>query len=70
MAAARWDVDDIVATVLAECQLPDPQELPGGYKDSGDGAILLVPALGTGTARGPTTTAPTRSRVHRSASKP
>lgn len=43
MAAARCDVDDIVATVLAECQLPDPQELPGGYKDSGDGAILLFP---------------------------
>ncbi|MFF8918736.1 hypothetical protein ACF08M_36875 [Streptomyces sp. NPDC015032] len=43
MAPARCDVDDIVATVLAECQLPDPQELPGGYKDSGDGAILLFP---------------------------
>ncbi|MFE0681223.1 hypothetical protein ACFW17_10500 [Streptomyces sp. NPDC058961] len=43
MAAARCDVDDIVTTVLAECQLPDPQELPGGYKDSGDGAILLFP---------------------------
>ncbi|MGV9653385.1 hypothetical protein [Streptomyces sp. NPDC003554] len=43
MAAARCDVDDIVATVLAECGLPDPQELPGGYKDSGDGAILLFP---------------------------
>ncbi|MEU1932822.1 hypothetical protein ACH49O_19780 [Streptomyces coeruleorubidus] len=37
MAAARCDVDDVVATVLAECQLPDPQELSGGYKDSGDG---------------------------------
>ncbi|MFF9706833.1 hypothetical protein ACF1FE_37775 [Streptomyces griseofuscus] len=43
MAAARCDVDDIVATVLAECELPDPQALPGGYKDSGDGAILLFP---------------------------
>jgi hypothetical protein len=43
MAAARCDVDDIVTTTLAECQLPDPQELPGGYKDSGDGAILLFP---------------------------
>ncbi|MFF0225324.1 hypothetical protein [Streptomyces sp. NPDC004629] len=43
MAAARCDVDDIVATVLAECALPNPQELPGGYKDSGDGAILLFP---------------------------
>ncbi|WP_395758345.1 hypothetical protein OIE82_06100 [Streptomyces althioticus] len=43
MAAARCDVDDIVATVLAECQLPDPKELPGGYKDSGDGAVLLFP---------------------------
>ncbi|WP_317453962.1 hypothetical protein [Streptomyces sp. TRM68416] len=43
MAAARCDVDDIVATVLAECELPDPQELHDGYKDSGDGAILLFP---------------------------
>ncbi|MET9732777.1 hypothetical protein ABZZ79_19650 [Streptomyces sp. NPDC006458] len=43
MAAARCDVDDIVATVLAECRLPAPQDLPGGYKDNGDGAILLFP---------------------------
>ncbi|WP_395369312.1 hypothetical protein OHU45_09075 [Streptomyces tubercidicus] len=43
MAAARSDVDDIVANVLAECQLPAPQDLPGGYKDNGDGAILLFP---------------------------
>ncbi|GGU08482.1 hypothetical protein GCM10010256_80420 [Streptomyces coeruleorubidus] len=53
MAAARCDVDDVVATVLAECQLPDPQELPGGYKDSGDGGDPAVPALGTGPAHGP-----------------
>lgn len=43
MAAARCDVDDIVANVLAECHLPAPQDFPGGYKDSGDGAILLFP---------------------------
>ncbi|WP_226962981.1 hypothetical protein [Streptomyces sp. C8S0] len=43
MAAVRCDVDDIMATVLAECELPHPKELPGGYKDSGDGAILLFP---------------------------
>ncbi|MFB7401947.1 hypothetical protein ACFCZR_17435 [Streptomyces rubiginosohelvolus] len=43
MAVARCDVDDIVATTLVECQLPDPQKLPGRYKDSGDGAILLFP---------------------------
>ncbi|MEU5211230.1 hypothetical protein [Streptomyces sp. NPDC020742] len=43
MAAARCDVDDIVATVLAECQLPAPQDFPGGYKDNGDGSILLFP---------------------------
>ncbi|MEU8348721.1 hypothetical protein [Streptomyces sp. NPDC048845] len=43
MTAARCDVDDIVATVLAECQLPAPQNLPGGYKDNGDGVILLFP---------------------------
>jgi hypothetical protein len=53
MAAARCDVDDIVTTTLAECQLPDPQELPGrlqGQRRRGD---LAVPALGTDTARGP-----------------
>ncbi|MFI6403961.1 hypothetical protein [Streptomyces sp. NPDC050548] len=43
MAAARCDVDDIVANVLAECRLPAPQDFPGGYKDNGDGAILLFP---------------------------
>ncbi|MEV0916647.1 hypothetical protein AB0I93_20630 [Streptomyces sp. NPDC049967] len=43
MAAARCDVDDIVANVLAECRLPAPQDFPRGYKDNGDGAILLFP---------------------------
>ncbi|MBI0293195.1 hypothetical protein JBE04_01455 [Streptomyces sp. PRKS01-29] len=43
MAVARSDVDDIVTTVLAECRLPAPQDLHRGYKDSGDGAILLFP---------------------------
>ncbi|MFE3637497.1 hypothetical protein [Streptomyces sp. NPDC059168] len=43
MDAARCDVDDILTTVLAECGLPALDELPG-YKDSGDGAILLFPA--------------------------
>ncbi|WP_217223013.1 hypothetical protein [Streptomyces anulatus] len=43
MSAARCDVDDIVATVLAECRLPAPQDLREGCKDRGDGAILLFP---------------------------
>ncbi|GGY16827.1 hypothetical protein GCM10010358_80540 [Streptomyces minutiscleroticus] len=43
MDAVRCDVDDILTTVLAECQLPALDELPG-YKDSGDGGILLFPA--------------------------
>ncbi|MFE3390344.1 hypothetical protein [Streptomyces anulatus] len=43
MSAARREVDDIVATVLAECRLPAPQDLRGGCKDRGDGAILVFP---------------------------
>lgn len=43
MAAARCDVDDIVASTLATCRLPDLRDLPGHYKDSGDGAILVFP---------------------------
>lgn len=43
MESTRSDVDDIVAGVLADCGLPDPQGLPHSYKDGGDGAILLFP---------------------------
>lgn len=43
MESTRSDVDDIVANVLADCGLPDPQELTHAYKDGGDGAILLFP---------------------------
>ncbi|MGW2911298.1 hypothetical protein ACWC9X_12715 [Streptomyces asoensis] len=43
MESTRSDVDDIVAGVLADCGLPDPQTLPHSYKDGGDGAILLFP---------------------------
>ncbi|MET7989151.1 hypothetical protein [Streptomyces sp. NPDC005281] len=43
MESTRSDVDDIVASVLADCGLPDPQALPHSYKDGGDGAILLFP---------------------------
>ncbi|MFJ8896854.1 hypothetical protein ACIRCZ_19885 [Leifsonia sp. NPDC102414] len=43
MESARSDVDDILANVLADCGLPGPKELPHGYKDGGDGAILLFP---------------------------
>ncbi|MET7437448.1 hypothetical protein ACWERY_10580 [Streptomyces sp. NPDC004082] len=43
MESTRSDVDDIIAGVLADCGLPDPQTLPHSYKDGGDGAILLFP---------------------------
>ncbi|MFE7569817.1 hypothetical protein ACFU76_23075 [Streptomyces sp. NPDC057539] len=43
METARSDVDDILATVLAECQLQDLREIPDVYKDTGDGVILLFP---------------------------
>ncbi|MFF1519734.1 hypothetical protein [Streptomyces sp. NPDC058305] len=43
MESARSDVDDILANVLTDCQLPGPKELAHGYKDGGDGAILLFP---------------------------
>lgn len=43
MATVRSDVDDILATVLAECGLQDPREEPAAFKDRGDGAILIFP---------------------------
>ncbi|MFB8113648.1 hypothetical protein [[Kitasatospora] papulosa] len=43
MESTRSDVDIIVADVLADCGLPNPQMLPHSYKDGGDGAILLFP---------------------------
>ncbi|WP_329224668.1 hypothetical protein OG488_38555 [Streptomyces sp. NBC_01460] len=44
MAPVRSDVDDILATVLAECGLKDPREEANAFKDRGDGAILVFPA--------------------------
>lgn len=44
MAPVRSDVDDILATVLAECGLKDPREEPTAFKDRGDGAIVVFPA--------------------------
>jgi len=43
MDAARSDVDDMLATALAECGLDTPQRHPDASKDTGDGAILLFP---------------------------
>ncbi|MGW4376094.1 hypothetical protein ACWEJ7_20795 [Streptomyces albidoflavus] len=43
MAQAGCDVDDIVASALDACRLPDPRDLPDHYKDNGDGAILVFP---------------------------
>lgn len=43
MESARSEVDDIMTNTLADCELPDPEDLPYTYKDVGDGAILLFP---------------------------
>lgn len=43
MEGVRSEVDDIMANVLADCELPNPQTLPDIYKEAGDGAILLFP---------------------------
>ncbi|MFE7314247.1 hypothetical protein ACFU7T_14360 [Streptomyces sp. NPDC057555] len=44
MAPVRSDLDDILATVLAQSGLDEPREDQGAYKDTGDGAILVFPA--------------------------
>ncbi|WP_405593828.1 hypothetical protein OG741_37685 [Streptomyces sp. NBC_01410] len=44
MAVVRSDLDDILSTEFTESRLPDPRSLGGGYKDTGDGAIFVLPA--------------------------
>ncbi|MFE2849798.1 hypothetical protein ACFXJO_01515 [Streptomyces lavendulae] len=47
MAPLRSDLDDILTNVLAHSGLPDPRDRPGAFKDTGDGAILVLPARDT-----------------------
>ncbi|MFF5808914.1 hypothetical protein [Streptomyces sp. NPDC012746] len=44
MAPLRSDLDDVLTNVLAHIGLQDPRERPGAFKDTGDGAILVMPA--------------------------
>ncbi|MET9183550.1 hypothetical protein ABZX88_35890 [Kitasatospora aureofaciens] len=43
MAPVRSDLDSILETVFAQSGLPAPHTLDAGYKDAGDGVILLLP---------------------------
>ncbi|MEV6213048.1 hypothetical protein [Kitasatospora sp. NPDC051914] len=43
MAPVRSDLDSILETVFAQSGLPVPRTLDSGYKDTGDGVILLLP---------------------------
>ncbi|MFK0195213.1 hypothetical protein [Kitasatospora sp. NPDC090308] len=43
MASVRSDLDSILETVFVQSGLPAPQPLDAGYKDAGDGVILLLP---------------------------
>ncbi|MEW1926770.1 hypothetical protein [Streptomyces sp. NPDC088360] len=44
MAVVRSDLDDILATVLTQSGLPAPRTLGDACKDTGDGAIVVLPA--------------------------
>ncbi|WP_329417088.1 hypothetical protein [Streptomyces sp. NBC_01268] len=48
MAPVRSDLDDVLTTVLAHSGIADPRSVPGTFKDTGDGAILVLPAKDTG----------------------
>lgn len=43
MAPVRSDLDSILETVFTQSGLPAPRTLDTGYKDAGDGVILLLP---------------------------
>ncbi|KJS63365.1 hypothetical protein VM95_03570 [Streptomyces rubellomurinus] len=43
MAPVRSDLDSILETVFVQSGLPAPHTLGAGYKDTGDGVILLLP---------------------------
>ncbi|MFD7080457.1 hypothetical protein [Streptomyces sp. NPDC059918] len=44
MAPVRSDLDDVLTNVLAHIGLQDPRDLRGAFKDTGDGAIFVMPA--------------------------
>ncbi|WP_455353375.1 hypothetical protein [Streptomyces sp. SYSU K217416] len=44
MAPVRSDLDDVLTNVLAHIGLQDPRDRPGAFKDTGDGAIFVMPA--------------------------
>lgn len=44
MAPLRSDLDDVLTNVLAHIGLQDPRQRPGAFKDTGDGAIFVMPA--------------------------
>ncbi|MFJ6381272.1 hypothetical protein ACIQI7_14920 [Kitasatospora sp. NPDC092039] len=43
MAPVRSDLDSILETVFVQSELPAPHTLGTGYKDTGDGVILVLP---------------------------
>ncbi|MER7195587.1 hypothetical protein [Streptomyces flaveolus] len=47
MAPTRSDLDDILATVFAQCGIGEVTTLDGVVKDRGDGAIFVLPARHT-----------------------
>ncbi|MER7702545.1 hypothetical protein ABTX81_06580 [Kitasatospora sp. NPDC097605] len=42
MAPGRSDLDSILETTFAQSGLPEPSSLGAGYRDTGDGVILLL----------------------------
>ncbi|MFD6279482.1 hypothetical protein ACFWFI_28535 [Streptomyces sp. NPDC060209] len=44
MASTRSDLDDILATVFAQCMIGEITMLENAVKDRGDGAIFVLPA--------------------------
>ncbi|MFK4107744.1 hypothetical protein [Streptomyces sp. NPDC002176] len=44
MAPVRSDLDDVLGNVLAHVGLQGPRGRPGAFKDTGDGAIFVMPA--------------------------
>ncbi|WP_186780216.1 nucleotidyl cyclase domain-containing protein [Streptomyces salinarius] len=44
MAPTRSDLDDILATVFAQCGIDEATKLDSAVKDRGDGAIFVLPA--------------------------
>ncbi|MFE7986892.1 hypothetical protein ACFYZ3_09345 [Streptomyces sp. NPDC001599] len=44
MAPVRSDLDDVLTNVLTHVGLQDPRDRPGAFKDTGDGAIFVMPA--------------------------